>query len=218
MAVRQLIFLSCLAMAVLLVSATPALAGQASAGELFFYPCTSCHPVASGAVEGGRKFPIDFKGHEIVLLGHDKLGAGDAACLVCHEDAEKNPGMLKTIDGSLVDITGDVSLVCFRCHSAKYSEWKAGVHGRGEPKCTAAGCHDPHTPGWIYAGPLMPFVGTGFQFRVLPARQAFTPLMNPAPRGIPPVETPLWFAVLVTLGVVTAGGLVGKLILGRSKR
>ncbi len=44
------------------------------------------------------------------------------------------------------------------------------------------------------------------------------PLMAPAPRGIPPVETPSWFAVVVTLGVVVAGGLVGTLILGRSKR
>jgi hypothetical protein len=126
--------------------------------------------------------------------------------------------MLKTIDGSLVDIKGDVSLVCFRCHSQKYAAWKAGAHGRGASKCTEAGCHDPHTPGWIYAGPLMPFVGTGFQFRVLPDRKPFMPLMAPAPRGIPPVETPVWFAFVVAIGVVAAGGLLGKLILGRSKR
>ncbi len=111
-------------------------------GELFFDPCTSCHPVAPGSIEGGRKLPNDFKGHEIVLEGHDKLGPGEAACVVCHEDAEKNPGMLKTIDGSLVDIKGDVSLVCFRCHSQKYAAWKAGrprarviqVHGGGLPR------------------------------------------------------------------------------------
>jgi hypothetical protein len=215
---RLTLSLSCLTITLLLVSAVPAFAGQASTGQLFFYPCTSCHPVAAGSVEAGRKFPNDFKGHEIVLIGHDKLGKGSEACVVCHDDAEKNPGMLKTIDGSLVEITGDVSLVCMKCHSAQYALWKAGAHGRGEAKCTAAGCHDPHTPGWIYAGPLLPFVGTGFQFRVLPTRQAFTPLMAPAPRGIPPVETPLWFAALVTLGVVVAGGLVGTLILGRSKR
>jgi hypothetical protein len=215
---RQLASLICVTIALFAISVAPAFAGQASAGELFFYPCTSCHPIAPGAVEAGRKFPNDFKGHVIELVGHDKLGAGDEACLACHEDADRNPGMLKTIDGSLVEISGDVSLVCFRCHSAKYGEWKAGVHGRHQAKCTSAGCHDPHTPGWIYAGPLMPFVGTGFQFRVLPARQAFMPLMNPAPRGIPPVETPLWFAIVVSLGVVVAGGLVGKLILGRSKR
>jgi hypothetical protein len=202
----------------LIVSAAPALAGQASAGQLFFDPCTSCHPIAPGAIEGGRKLPNGFKGHQIVLEGHDKLGPAEEACVVCHDDADKNPGMLKSIDGSLVDIKGDVSLVCFRCHSTKYAEWKAGTHGRGSPKCTSSGCHDPHTPGYIYAGPLMPFVGTGFQFRVLPDRKPFMPLMAPAPPGIPPVETPWWFPIVVTLGVVVAGGLVGTLIVGRSKR
>ncbi len=215
---RRLMLSTCLALVLFLAFAAPAFAGQASTGELFFYPCTSCHPVAPGAVEAGRKFPNDFKGHEIELIGHDKLGKAEEACVVCHEDAEKNPGMLKTIDGGLVDITGEVSLVCAKCHSPQYALWKAGAHGKGFAKCTAAGCHDPHTPGWIYAGPLMPFVGTGFQFRVLPDKEPFTPLMAPAPRGIPPVETPVWFAVLVTLGVVAAGGLVGTLILGRSKR
>jgi hypothetical protein len=204
--------------ALVMLSAASAFAGQASTGELFFYPCTSCHPIAPGSLDAGRKLPNDFKGHAIVLIGHDKLGKGAEACAVCHEGAEKNPGMLKTIDGSLVDVTGDVSLVCFKCHSAKYALWKAGAHGKGYPKCTSAGCHDPHTPGWIYAGPLMPFVGTGFQFRVLPDKQAFMPLAAPAPRGIPPVETPVWFAALVAVGLVAAGGLVGTLILGRSKR
>ncbi|MEI8083949.1 MAG: hypothetical protein WCI74_19095, partial [Actinomycetes bacterium] len=108
----------------------PAYAGQASSGQLFFYPCTTCHPIVPGSIEAGRKLPNDFKGHEIELEGHDSLGKGEAACLACHEDADKNPGMLKTLDGSLVDITGDVSLVCARCHSGKYSEWQQGIHGR----------------------------------------------------------------------------------------
>jgi hypothetical protein len=207
-----------LIVAILSSSAVPAWAGQASTGDLFFYPCTDCHPVSPGAVQSGRKLPNGFKGHEIVLVGHDRLGTGDAACLACHEAPTGNPGMLKTIDGSLVDVRGDVSLVCFRCHSAKYEEFKAGIHGKRQPKCTAAGCHDPHTPGWIYASPLLPFVGSGFQFRVRPVRQAFMPLASPAPRGIPPVETPLWFAVVVIVGVVAAGGLAGALVLGRSKR
>lgn len=216
---RRLVLLLCaVAVLPLLMPVAPALAGQASTGELFFYPCTSCHPVSPGAVEAGRKLPNDFKRHEIALIGHDKLGAGKAACLVCHDDPNRNPGMLKLVDGSMVEISGDVSLVCYRCHSAKYNEWKAGIHGRGQPKCTAAGCHDPHTPGWIYAGPLLPFVGSGFQFRVLPEKAAFMPLSAPAPRGIPAVETPLWFAIAVVLGVVLAGGFAGKLILGRSKR
>ena len=214
---RVILSLAMVAVAMVLASATPAFAGQASTGDLLFYPCTSCHPVRPDALKSGRKLPNGFKGHEVPLAGHDVLGKGSAACVVCHDDPAKNPGMLKTVDGSLVDIRGDVSLVCFRCHSARYDEWKAGVHGKGQPKCTSAGCHDPHTPGSIYAGPLLPFVGTGFLFRVRPVRQAFMPLMAPAPRGIPPVETPVWFMAVVALGVLAAGGLAGALIVGRSE-
>ena len=211
----------CLSLAVVavLLAAVPALAGQASTGDLLFYPCTSCHPITDAQLSAGRTFPNGFKGHDVVLAGHDVLGKDEAACLVCHDEPSKNPGMLKTVDGSLVDVKGDVSLVCFRCHSARYAEWKAGTHGKGQPKCTSAGCHDPHTPGFIYAGPLLPFVGTGFQFRVKPTRVAFTPLMAPAPRGIPPTETPVWYIVVVVIGVLVAAGLVATLVIvGRSKR
>jgi hypothetical protein len=207
-----------LAAAFFLISATPAIAGQASSGELFFYPCTTCHPLTPGVAPTGRKLPNGFTKHEIVLVGHDVLGKGTAACVVCHDDPRRNPGLLKTVDGSLVDIRGDVSLVCQKCHSAKYAEFRAGVHGKHELKCTSAGCHDPHTPGFIYAKPLLPFVGTGFQFRVRPVREAFMPLASPAPRGIPPVETPVWFVVLVVVGTILAVGLAGALIAGRSKR
>jgi hypothetical protein len=213
-----IISLSLLAASLLFLSTSTALAGQASSGELFFYPCTSCHPVSVDGVPAGGKAPNGFKKHEITLEGHDVLGKGTAACVVCHDVPLKNPGLLKTVDGSLVDIRGDVSLVCLKCHSARYAEWKAGVHGKHQPKCTSAGCHDPHTPGFIYAKPLLPFVGTGFQFRVRPVKEAFTPLAAPAPRAIPPVETPVWFAVLAVIGLVVAGGLVVALIQGRSIR
>jgi hypothetical protein len=128
----------------------------------------------------------------------------------------KDPGKLKIAGGGSVDITGDVAQVCYRCHSAKYKEWKAGAHGRNQPKCTSAGCHDPHTPGWIYAGPLLPFVGTGFQFKVLSERVAFSPLAPPAPA--PPVETPGWFLAAAVVGLAGAAGIAGKLALERPRR
>jgi hypothetical protein len=84
------------------------------------------------------------------------------------------------------------------------------------PKCTSVGCHDPHTPGWIYAPPLPPFVGSGFQFKVLSERSEFMPLAAPSPD--PPLEIATWFYAFVVFGVALAGGLIGKLILGRSER
>ncbi len=198
--------------------AAPALAGQAASGELFFYPCTSCHPVTEipGTERSARPLPGGFEGHAIVLEGHDALGKGHAACPVCHDDMARDPGKLKTADGSLVDIKGDVAKVCYRCHSTKYKEWKAGTHGKHLGKCTASGCHDPHTPGFIFAGPTMPFSGSGFQFKVLPEREPFMPLAAPAPD--PAVVIPMWFYAFTALGLVTAGGLAGSLLYGRLKR
>ncbi len=205
-----------LAAVFVLASVAPAMAGQASTGELLFYPCTSCHPLNPADVaSGARVLPNHFKGHQIVLVGHDQLGAGNAACLVCHDDPTRNPGMLKAADGSLIPITGDVSKVCFRCHESKYKEWKAGTHGRNQPKCTAAGCHNPHSPQWIYAPPLMPYVGTGFQFKILPARAPFKPLVVPPTTAAP--ETPVWYWILVVVGVLAAAGIALTLIFGRSE-
>lgn len=193
--------------------AAPALAGQASSGELFFYPCSACHPVPEGGAAG---LPNGFEGHDIVLEGHDRLGEGEAACVACHDDPAKDPGKLRLADGGLVDIKGDVSLVCYRCHSAKYEEFVAGTHGRRQPSCVAAGCHDPHTPAWIYAGPLLPFTGSGFQFKALGGREPFAPLASPPLPA--PVETPRWFSALAIVGFAAAFGQVGRLVLGRSKR
>ena len=204
--------------AVFAASSVPAFAGQSSSGELLYYPCTSCHPVhlIPGTDKPDRALPNGFQGHQIVLWGHDKLGQGDAACPVCHDDMTRNPGKLKTADGSLIDITGDISLVCYRCHSTKYKEWKAGTHGKHKPSCTAAGCHDPHTPGWIYAPALLPFTGAGFQFRVLDQRQPFAAFAPPAPA--PPVEIPWWFNGVAVVGLLVAAGLTGTLLVGRLKR
>lgn len=192
-------------------------AGQASSGELLFYPCTTCHPVVMGADgQPTRPLPNGITGHDIVLSGHDKLGRGSDACLACHDDPARNPGKLKAIDGSLIDIKGDVALVCYRCHESKYKEFVAGVHGKRKPSCVAAGCHDPHTPGWIYASPLFPFAGSGFQFRVLPGKATFTALAPPPPA--PPTLTPAWYTPLALVGYAAALGLAGTLALGRLKR
>lgn len=207
--------------AVLMIAPVPAFAGQASSGKLLFYPCTSCHPVTVNAAgQSSHPIPNTFKGHGIVLEGHDKVGVGSAACLVCHDDASRNPGKLKAADGTLIDITGDVSLVCLKCHEEKYHEFKAGTHGKHQVSCVAAGCHDPHSPQYIYVPPLTPFQGTGFQIKVLPVRVAFKPFASPPPA--PRVFTPSWYAVgaivAYALALLLAAGLVYSIVRGRQDR
>jgi hypothetical protein len=198
-----------------LTTAPPAFGGQAASGELHFYPCLDCHPVAPDGTSA-KPIPNDFEGHEIVLEGHDELGEESEACVVCHVDPAEDPGLLKVAAGGTVEITGDVALVCYQCHQEKYHAWQAGTHGKDEPKCSSAGCHDPHTPGYIYAEPLPPFVGTGFQFKILPESEPFIALPPPAPA--PPTVTPTWFAVLALVGVLIAGGDVYWMWRRRGKR
>jgi hypothetical protein len=213
---RLVLWWTCLGLFVL-AWAAPALAAGASSGELFFYPCTSCHPVTSAkSGQPPKVLPNGFKGHDVSLAGHDKLGRGTDACLVCHDDPSRNPGMLKLGDGTFVDIRGDVARVCYRCHSDKYKEWQAGTHGKNKGKCTAQGCHDPHTPQWIYADSLRPFVGNGFQFKPVSDRIPFMPLARPAPA--PAVESPAWFVLVAYSGLVVVGGLTGWLVMGRRNR
>lgn len=214
-ATNPFLLASLVILAIAVALPTAAHAGQAASGELFFYPCSTCHPVTPGA-DGtpDRSLPNGFTAHQVPLVGHDLLGEGGVACLVCHDDPANDPGQLKLIDGTLVDITGDTSLVCFRCHSEKYRDWEAGTHGRGEAGCSAAGCHDPHTPAWIYGEPLLPFVGTGFQVRVVSERQAFTPFAGPPVSA--PVETPSWLALAAACVGFLAAGVIGFMIRGGS--
>ena len=213
------------AMAAALLAPATAHAGQASSGELFFYPCTTCHPVTMvpGPTPGteipSRPLPNGMTGHTIVLEGHDKLGSPadpGTACLACHDDPARNPGKLIIAGGGFVDIKGDVALVCYRCHEAKYKEFKAGTHGRHQPSCVAAGCHDPHTPQYIFGAPLIPFNDSGFQFKVLPVRQPFAPM---APPALPPaILTLAWLPYVAAVGLLIAGVLVGMIVLERPKR
>lgn len=204
--------------AALLALASPAWGGQASSGQLLFYPCTTCHPVSPSG-QPLHPLPNDFKGHGIVLTGHDVLGTGAAACLACHDDPTRNPGMLKSVNGTLVDLSvpANIPLVCERCHFDKYRDWKAGTHGKHLPSCTSQGCHDPHTPQYIFAGAATPFVGTGWQFKAVGERQPFMALAAPAPD--PAIWYPAWVGVVAALGFAVAAVLVGRLVtIGRSKR
>ena len=192
-------------------AALAAPAGRAASGELLFYPCSTCH--APGAPP---TLPNGFESHQIVLESHDMLGEGSQACAACHDDPEGDPGRLKVIGGFVEVGSDEVSRVCYQCHSGMYAEWEAGIHGREQPGCAAAGCHDPHTPSWIYGDPLPPFVGTGFQVRAVSDRIPFTPLASYPVK--PPVETPHWLWLATALVAAIVAGAIGFMLRGRSAR
>lgn len=201
---------------VLLLLAPSSAHALSATGELAFYPCTDCHPVTVGADGKPTKpLPGGKEKHEIELESHDILGEGDKACLACHSDPAANPGLMILPDGSTVDITGEVSRVCQRCHFEKYTDWQLGMHGRGEKKCSAAGCHDPHTPGWIYVAALRPFQGTGIEVKAVAPREPFTAMAPPPVE--PPVTTPTWLVVIAVVGFLYIFAVVGFLTLGRRK-
>jgi len=201
----------------LLAASEPAFAGRSATGKLAFFPCTKCHPVTLDAAGNpSPPLPNGFKKHEIKLEVHDILGKGDQACLACHDDPKRDPGKLILPDGSLVDIKGEVSRVCQRCHFEKFRDWEAGIHGKGEAKCSAAGCHDPHTPSWIYVAALPPFQGTGIEVNAVGYdRGPFKPLAGPPVN--PPVTTPAWLIVASVLGVFAVVGLIVFIVMGRPK-
>jgi len=107
----------------------------------------------SPALEHGA-LPDCFRCHTRVLKGHDKLGTGSAACLVCHSSTKM--GMLRLFSG--IDIPQSESpKLCAQCHPDRSDAWQKGTHGvlartagtggiptNVKPKC--ADCHEPHQP------------------------------------------------------------------------
>ncbi|RJQ52061.1 MAG: hypothetical protein C4521_10975 [Actinobacteria bacterium] len=120
--------------------------------------------------------------------------------------------MLKVAEGKFVSVTGDVSLICYRCHSTKYRQWKAGTHGKG-PSCAASGCHDPHNPVWIGIRPVIPFLGNSIEVKAVGERESFTAL--PGPPGRPEIPDFLSMKILTVLGLI---GIVSAFVLAERKR
>ncbi len=95
--------------------------------------------------------PSDCKScHTKTLKFHDKLGSGNKACWVCHDNTDIK--MLRLADGSPLSLT-DSSQLCGQCHQQRYGAWKEGTHGIPGPskeKCTS--CHNPHQPQIVLSG------------------------------------------------------------------
>ena len=97
----------------------------------------------NAAPESNR--PLDcISCHTKTLKGHDKLGSGNKACWVCHDNTDMK--MLHLADETQLSLT-DSPQLCGQCHQKRYDAWKEGTHGIPGPsteKCTS--CHDPHQP------------------------------------------------------------------------
>jgi hypothetical protein len=216
----SLLLLTLVAAFVLAFASSAFASGRAATGELAFDPCTKCHPVTVGANgEPTKPLPNGMSKHSIEVEVHDILGKGDKSCVVCHDDPSRNPGKLILSDGSLVDITDteNISRVCQRCHFEKYREFEVGIHGKHAEKCSAAGCHNPHTPSWIYVAALPPFQGTGIEVNAVGAdREPFTPMASPPVQ--PEVETPVPLRIATFFGGIFSLAVVGFLALGRRKQ
>ncbi len=191
----------------LLFSIQQVQAAKSSSGKLLFFPCDKCHPP-------GKELPVGFKKHEIRLEAHDKLGQGNSACFVCHQSVE-NPALLRLADGGFVNIDGDISKVCYRCHPERYDAWKKGMHGK-QPGCTAKGCHNPHSPAWIAISPLPPFLGTTYEVKVAGSgRKPFQALpIPPEDPNTPSLPATRIAALVAVLGAAVFIG--GSIYVARS--
>ena len=139
-----------------------------SLGTIGTAPPTAPTPVTPQLEHG--VLPDCFRCHTRVLVGHDKLGTGSAACLVCHSSTKM--GWFRLVDGT--EITRDESpRLCGQCHNDKYDAWQKGLHGvlardtvvvgipiNVKPKCVD--CHEPHQPQLSLAtGSSFPPLSTG---------------------------------------------------------
>lgn len=147
--------------------------------------------------------------HDLIELdSHEKLGGPTQdACQVCHDMVVGEASYFILIDGSQVPfIEENVPQLCYRCHSNKYNEWQAGIHGKpGRASCIT--CHSPHRPGRFKVPPLPPFLNEPISFRVGPYAEPFTPLSPPADDPPPPSLPEL--EIVAILVFLLSGGLLG---------
>ncbi len=110
-------------------------------------------PTVNAAPESNQ--PLDcLSCHTKNLEFHNKLGSGNKACWVCHDNA--NMKILHLADETQLPLS-DSPQLCAQCHQKRYDAWKEGTHGiaawkegvpanPGADKAKCADCHDPHQP------------------------------------------------------------------------
>lgn len=153
--------------------------------------CMSCHLA---------KVPIEGVTRPKVLRGHDILGEGNLACMVCHDKDNEHLGLLNLVDDITLITKAEPSQLCGLCHEIRFKAWQAGTHGsaewkQGEPgypgatRKTCIACHDPHQPQIVLAGITLPH-----------------PEPAPPPASIP--GTPFKILGVVLLAVISFGTAV----------
>ncbi len=92
--------------------------------------------------------------HSTTLKTHDKLGTGNQACFVCHDQSDMK--LLRLANETRLP-RADSAQLCGQCHQQRYEAWKAGTHGipewkegvpgfPGATRATCTTCHNQHQP------------------------------------------------------------------------
>ncbi len=120
-------------------------------------PCESCHSLREDKPMPSR--PADLKEFHTGL----RIQHGQLACISCHQ--AKEPRTLHLATGEPLPMTEVVTL-CAQCHGPQARDFRAGAHGGmtghwdlsrgGRTRNNCVSCHDPHTPQYPGARPVMP--------------------------------------------------------------
>jgi hypothetical protein len=141
---------------------------------------------------GADNQPLDCAAcHKVELNFHDKLGAGNQACYVCHDatDFSAKTKNVRLVDGTIIP-RSESSQLCGQCHQARYDAWKEGTHGI--PGTVAAvpcvACHNPHKPQVTFQNITKPPV--------------------PPVHSAPPIPTDWLMILIITVVVLVVAGVV----------
>ncbi|MBN1205949.1 MAG: hypothetical protein JXB05_13615 [Myxococcaceae bacterium] len=119
-------------------------------------PCATCHSLADARPMPSRPEQLQAF-HRGLQFRH-----GELSCTSCHQaDA---PRSLHLATGQALPMT-EVMTLCSQCHGPQARDYKAGAHGGmtgywdlsrgGRTRNNCVSCHDPHTPKYAGAHPVM---------------------------------------------------------------
>ncbi|NQU49824.1 MAG: hypothetical protein HQ519_14325 [Planctomycetes bacterium] len=109
------------------------------------FPCSECHDPDFMEYDPSVRELGDP--HDVVEFNH---GGGKMWCIDCHDSTDFD--MLHLSGGQQIEFK-DAPQLCGQCHSERYADWQAGVHGKRTGMWNGAKdyqpcsqCHSGHNP------------------------------------------------------------------------